>query len=123
MVKNWADTSESTLGTMVYKEDSGLHYPFHDDHTYFGGDTFMESILYKASDSPNIANTIISGVFEVKDNLEFWRMTHKLATNFTKPLFNLKMNNGTEVLRVDHYMEIPRYSEEKKDNYYTSSKL
>ena len=122
-VKNWADATDKTSGTMVYQEENGEVYPFHDDYTYFGGDTFMESILAKASDSPNIDNTLIQGAFEVKDNLEYWRMTHKLATNYTKPLFLTKMANGTEVLRIDHYVEIPKYTEEKKDKYFTTSKL
>lgn len=123
LVKNWAISEEKTSGTMVYQEDTGYMYPFHDDYTYFGGDTFMEAILAKGGDNPNIANTLISGVFDLSDNLEYWRMTHSLETNFTKPLFNLKMANGTEVLRIDHYIEIPKYKEEFKDKYYTTSKI
>jgi hypothetical protein len=122
-VKNWADSTDKTAGLMVYKEESGYYFPFHDDFTYFGGDTFMEATLNKAADNPNIANTLISGIFEVRDNLDDWRMTHGLATNFTKPLFVQTMANGTEVLRIDHYIQIPKYTEEKKDDYFTSSKL
>merc|ERR1711957_952493 len=124
LVKNWADSTDKTPGTMVYEDkESKEFYPYHDDFTYFGGDTFMESILHKASDNPNKENSMIQGAFELKDNLEYWRMTHKLSTNYTQPVFVIKMHNSTEVLRIEHLIEIPKYSEEKKDKYYTTSKL
>merc|ERR1712151_826525 len=80
IVKNWADSTDKTPGTMVYHDkESNEYYPFHDDYSYFGGDTFMEAILHKASDNPNKENTMIQGAFELRDNLEYWRMTQEFS--------------------------------------------
>jgi len=121
-MRNFADPDDPlTQGFYITKDRDGSEWPFVDEvdiQQY--GVSLIKANTYRDADNPNELNTIITGDIEIKDNLKLFGLENKYETIEKVPLFLWIAKNGTEVMKIEHKIIVPRKGD---PNYYTVSKI